>query len=59
MWNEAAVAYFKVLSRHLRLVAEKIYGYISVRIVGVPAESRTWYLPNTSQKIYWLTRFAR
>jgi hypothetical protein len=29
-----------------------------VRIVGIPAEIRTWYLPNTSQKRYRLSQVA-
>jgi hypothetical protein len=41
MWNEAAMAYIKVLSRHLLLVTEKIHDYTSVRIVGVLAEIQT------------------
>jgi hypothetical protein len=32
---------------------------IPVRIVGVPAEIRTGYLPNTSQKSYRLSQLVR
>jgi hypothetical protein len=55
MWNEAAVAYFKILSRHLPLVTEKIHEHL--RMVDVPAEIRTWYIMIASQQRYRSSRF--
>jgi hypothetical protein len=51
----AVVASFKVLSLNSSGVIEEN----QIRIVGVSAKIRTYYLPNTSQKLYYLSQISQ
>jgi hypothetical protein len=58
MWIEVVAAYFKALFQHSPIEAEENQE-MPLRIVGVPAEIRTWNLQDTSQKLFSLSLLFR
>jgi hypothetical protein len=51
MWKEAVVTYSEILSKHFTGGTEETFEK-PVKTVGVPAENRTRYFPNTSLELY-------